>query len=340
MDNTKKRCYELATSIQKKQPWNYFEDSDFIYIHLPDGKDLYIDVLGANKQIYGVSFFEGEEGLFDLLTMANNAADSPRKTIYTAADINNFTLYFEPVHKIYNPVFLDCIEPEYIKQKGSVPYFIHYDRGFVPDKPEKKDFKKLSVYLKIFDLLLEKIKEEGFTQHENEIISVYVDEDYEKDGTDSLSITFLPRPYMSTRYLGIPFDNKRVNKIKKKKQRDGILILDGFYLEPQYFEDVADKPFFPYFAILLSDDGSVLDNRLIIPNMDRIDCFQDMLLKGLEANGRYEAVAIRREEIAGSIGPILNELGMEMCSIDWNIMEEVFDDLEKTFSQFDDNEQN
>lgn len=23
MDNTKKRCYELATSIQKKQPWNY-----------------------------------------------------------------------------------------------------------------------------------------------------------------------------------------------------------------------------------------------------------------------------------------------------------------------------
>ena len=105
MDNTKKRCYELATSIQKKQPWNYFEDSDFIYIHLPDGKDLYIDVLGANKQIYGVSFFEGEEGLFDLLAMANNAADSPRETIYTAADINNFTLYFEPVHKIYNPVF-------------------------------------------------------------------------------------------------------------------------------------------------------------------------------------------------------------------------------------------
>lgn len=339
MDNIKKRCYELAKSIQKKQPWNYFEDTDFIHIHLPNEKDLYIDVLGANKQIYGVSFFEGEEGLFDLLAMANNDCNFKRDVLYISADINNITLYFDPVAKINNPIFIDCIEPEYINQKGSIPYFVQFTRGFIADKPEKKEFKKLVAYLKIFDLLLEKIKDEGFSQHEDEILSVYVDEDYENNGTDSLSITFLPRPYMSTRYFDIPYNQKRVNKIKRKKHKNKTLLLDGFYLEPLYIEEIADKPIFPYVAILLDEDGFLLDYRLLVPNMDRISCFQDMLLNELEKNGCYKGIAIRREEIAGSIGPILSELGMEIYDIDWSVIEEIFDDLEETFNLFNGDEE-
>ncbi len=336
MEKYKTKSYELATLIQSLQPWNFFTDTDPIYVHMLDDTDIYIDIMGAAGKIYGITFFEGESGLGDMLEMANSSNNTDADNYYLMCDMSNITLYFDDIKDIINPSFIDCIEKDYSNLKGKIPYFVRYKRGNFPIKPNRNEFKKLDTYLEILKLIILKVKEEGFSQRDDEILAVYLDDDYKDEGIDGLVFTSLPYPQMSMRYFNLPYDAKRAKKLKKKKESNDFLIIDGKYMSPQ-IADEYKNPIFPYIVLLIAGSGELRDIRFILPDEDRVSVFQDMILNNIEQFGIPETIAVRREEIEASIAPIADDLDFEFSDIDWNLLDEEFDKIEQ-FASMDDSD--
>ena len=67
-----KDLYEFAYEIYKAQPFKYFNDRQFVVSHTGEElEDMYIVILGNAGQVYGVSFYYGEDALSTIEGITN-----------------------------------------------------------------------------------------------------------------------------------------------------------------------------------------------------------------------------------------------------------------------------
>lgn len=308
MIKLKKRSYELAEKIQSLQPWNYFQDSDPIYVEYPDGSFVFLDVMGAAGHIFGLTMFEGEIGLDTMLRMFCGSENfDENENIYFMCDMSNITLYFDAEKDLSNPSFSNCIEKEYRNKSSKVPYFMEYERGYFPTIPQNKSFKRIEDYLFVFTYILEKIQKEGLDQQEDDLLAVYLDEDYKTGDLDSFTFTTLPRPEQSTRYLGITCDKNKFQKLKKKKRTDSVWTLDAAYFDPA-FDGEVDRVIYPYGILLAGEEFQRPILQIITPREDRINFIQNLIYDAINEFGIPDGIAVRKEEMFASIEPIAEEL--------------------------------
>lgn len=328
MNKTKKECYDLALEIQQLQPWNYFENDAPIFIKMPDFSDVYVQILGSDKQIYGIAFYEGEEGLGDLLDMLDGDKTESELT-YQLFNTSFIALYFDAFEDLLNPIYRDCVEKEFKDKPGRIPYFIELEKAYVPGKPQAKTFKRLKEYLTILKLIILKVKDEGLDYESDEIYTIYVDDDYKDNNLDSLNELILPFPKMSLRYINITCDQKRLKKCKKKKKTEDMLILDAFY-PPFTFplDENHSRETVPYFLNLISEDHEgIIDSKILSPLDNREKIVQNMLFDAIEKYGIPNGITIRREDLIEYILPIVNELDIDLYDMDWDEIDKICEEL-------------
>ncbi len=332
MNGTKKECYDLALELQKMNPWNKFFGEDPIFVKLPNEKDLFVQFLSADEGMHGIIFFEGEEGLGDLLDSIN-CDESTMDDEYYLRDASYYSLLFTEYKNIKDSHYDDCcLEKEFKDQPGYIPLFITNERGYIQSKPISKEFKKIKDYLEITKLFLQKLNEESVDYSDNEILSIYLDEDYQTEGIDGLNILYLPFPQMSLRYRNFTCDPIRLNACKSKKRTNDMLTLDAFYTNAPIIEDSLRKPYFPYQVYMLSEKKkNIIDTETLMPIHNRREIIQNMLFSAIENFGIPKGIVVRREEIFGIIFPIIKTLKIDLYDTDWEKLDEINAEISETF---------
>ena len=89
-----RRLYQVATMLGEYKPWEKFWDMDLIGIQNGEEEDtVFFSILGRGGDCYGITVYEGYEGLNDflMLTMHEDMNLSPEYAMYSQ---NNLTCYW------------------------------------------------------------------------------------------------------------------------------------------------------------------------------------------------------------------------------------------------------
>lgn len=151
-----RELYQLATKIKELKPWEQFWDMDLIAIQ-DEGEEepIFISVLGRGGECYGLSVYEGYEGLNDflMLTMQESLNLS---TEYVMFSQNCLSCYWG------NREELSGKQREIIKElgykyrgKNQWLYFMSYYAGYYPYNFNQDEVQRMIKYLNHFVEALE-----------------------------------------------------------------------------------------------------------------------------------------------------------------------------------------
>ena len=66
-----KALYEIATELKELRPWESFWDMDLIQLQGEEEEDVaFVSILGKGGDCYGITVYEGYEGLNDFMRLA------------------------------------------------------------------------------------------------------------------------------------------------------------------------------------------------------------------------------------------------------------------------------
>lgn len=330
------KTYLLAEDIQKIAPWNSYEDTDLIYMELSneeDSQSIYASIMGNAQQVYGIAFYEGEEGLGIYLDMVQSENDTDLNSAYRALSMKCLTVYYDPVSDIQRGPFSRMLDERYKKSKGAVPYFVRFNSPYVPYEVEGEDLENLYRYMKSLKLVLEKVDEEGFSYDANyEILSAQID-DTDVEDIDCFLMK-MPMPMMSMRYFDIPYDKKRLEKVFSKADRtDHLLIIDCDYYGP-FEDDSLDKPFYADMLFFFNEEGMIVDAEMLKPTDHKFEIVVDKLCRYVDRFGIPESIAVRKPDLEYLIGEIADKYDFMIADTEWEILDEDLNDIREHFDQF------
>ena len=324
--DAEKKCNALAEKLQSMQPWNQYQDNDLIVLHFNDAEDVFVTIMGNAGKIFGISFYPGEQGLDALLRILHSDAEDINSHRYYGFDVDNLTLYYDDVKTIKEGPFLDCLDSEYKNRKGRVPYFVLFEQGFVPGRPDEKFFEQMQRYLSGLIRTLEECDSTGLTYKSDEevLYSMMMDED-----PDDISVTVLPYPTMSLRFADLPYDEKdAAAHFRNMKRTDETVIIDMDYLDAMESEDL-DKQFFPLLIIAVAENGQIRKGSFLMPRENRIASIRNFLYEYVKENGIPKNIYARRDEILHILEPICNDQKIELYELMDSGIDDVYTQIRK-----------
>ena len=89
-----KALYEIATELKELRPWESFWDMDLIQLQGEEEEDVaFVSILGKGGDCYGITVYEGYEGLNDFMRLA--LADEMNLSVeFAMFSQNNLTCYW------------------------------------------------------------------------------------------------------------------------------------------------------------------------------------------------------------------------------------------------------
>lgn len=89
---TWKKLYETTKIWSTKKPWLSLESNDWIQIEFDDMESIYCTIMGSLGECIGLSIYQGDAGLADLISISREYDDIDLST-YMMFDQNCITLY-------------------------------------------------------------------------------------------------------------------------------------------------------------------------------------------------------------------------------------------------------
>lgn len=327
--------YKLSEEIQRLAPWNTYVDSDVMYLGFngEEDADVYVSVMGNANEVYGIAFYEGEEGLGIYLDMLMNDDPSPSHADYMAISMKCLTVYYDPISVIKQGPFTDMIDKRYKDAKGAIPYLVKFDFPYVYSGVEGDDLRRLNRYLKAFLLVLKQVDENGYSYDETcEIITAEID-DSDPDDIDCTLIT-MPRPYMSLRYQDVKYDTRHLKQVlKKAKKTDELLIIDEDVIGP-FEDDSVDRPFFAQMLYFIDEQGQIVSIDMLKPTDDKFQIVIDKLANLIERKGIPDVVCVRKPELVYLMEHLSDECGIDLGQIEWQVFDEEIIQIREHLDQF------
>ena len=149
--------YEVATRVKAQKPWEKFWDMDLIGIQKGEEKDTtFFSVLGRSGECYGISVYEGYEGLnnFLMLAMWQELNLSPEYAIFSQ---KNLTCYWG------NRDELTAKQRKTIKDLGYAYrgknqwlYFMSFEPGYQPYNMGAEEVLRMSGHLRDLESALQR----------------------------------------------------------------------------------------------------------------------------------------------------------------------------------------
>lgn len=138
--------YETATRIGNMKPWEQFYDLDLFALEENEAI-TFISILGHNEECYGLSLYEGYEGLKDFMLLLN-FAEMNLSEQYAAFNQNSLTCYWgnrdELTKEQWNTV--KSLGYKY-RGKNQWLYFISRKAGFFPENLNRAEVCRMTEYL-------------------------------------------------------------------------------------------------------------------------------------------------------------------------------------------------
>lgn len=150
-----KVLYEAATQIREFKPWEKFWDMDLIGIRYGAEEDtVFFSILGRGGDCYGITVYEGYEGLncFLMLAMQQHLNLSPE---YAMFNQKNLTCYWGNRDELTDKQRKIIKDLGYsYRGKNQWLYFLSFEPGYYPYNMNEEEVLRMSKYLQDLEVAL------------------------------------------------------------------------------------------------------------------------------------------------------------------------------------------
>lgn len=138
--------YEAAAKIKELKPWEKFWDMDLFA--LAEGADIaFAVILGRGGECYGISIYEGFEGLNDFWRLCNQGRLNISET-YAGLTQTNLTCYWGDRNELSQEQYQIIKSLGYkFRGKNQWPYFLSHKTGYLPYNMDAVEVGRMTAYL-------------------------------------------------------------------------------------------------------------------------------------------------------------------------------------------------
>lgn len=323
-----KYLYHLVIEIGKLEPWDKYWDGDLFVIHPKNYEEpFYCSIMGKEGKCYGISVYEGEEGLKGFLRLASN--EYPYiTTTYQMGIQNCLVCYYDGKYEQVSYENMEIIDKcGFDFDDGEYIYFVEFAKGYYPSFISEDKLEKLiSVYeglLYGLNYMLDNDFEPDFD--DNEILCCYAD-------NHGWKVKTVDKPLMRTDLYPCYEDDfldeeSNLEIYNGFKYNDMELVVDMDYLFcPVENDEGKDVNLLVILFIDLTHD-CILNVINIKPDEDEQEELVDYFKALLCSYGKFESVSARNPVVLNSLYPICEALDIDLYEEDLEFVDEIFDDF-------------
>lgn len=323
-----KELYELASVLKAAKPWEDFWDMDLLVI-CPKGRKepFFCSIMGKGGSCYGISVYEGYEGLQDLEMLADSQM-AGMSSEYAMFEQNNLTCYWGDREEVPMPQ-KNVIRELGLKfrGKGQWPFFLSFKKRFAPYTPDADEAAKLiQVYKGLIAALTYFRENETPVDYENGEVLWYIYN--EKEKLWKPEIHGMPDEFGKEFPIAELEDEILKKKLQKRPRVEGELQLDFIYLNGHLEEEGYDRPVNPLaFMAVEGTSGMVITVELLGPDEEEIEIVLNFLVQFIEQFGRVKTVIARNPWIFAALEDLCEYCGIELVSGDMPELEEAVESM-------------
>ena len=141
--------YEAAMRLKEIEPWETFWDMDLITLEGEWEDEVYVSILGKGGDCYGISVYEGLDGLNDfmILTLAERMNISSEYAMFSQ---NNLTCYWGNREELTKAQWQTVKDLGYkFRGKNQWLYFMSYRKGYFPYNMDQAEVLRMTGYLRM-----------------------------------------------------------------------------------------------------------------------------------------------------------------------------------------------
>ena len=141
--------YEAAMRLKEIEPWETFWDMDLITLEGEWEDEVYVSILGKGGDCYGISVYEGLDGLNDfmMLTLAERMNISSEYAMFSQ---NNLTCYWGNRDELTKAQWQTIKDLGYkFRGKNQWLYFMSYRKGYFPYNMDQAEVLRMTGYLRM-----------------------------------------------------------------------------------------------------------------------------------------------------------------------------------------------
>lgn len=283
---TWKKLYETTKIWSTKKPWLSLESNDWIQIEFDDMESIYCTIMGSLGECIGLSIYQGDAGLADLISISREYDDIDLST-YMMFDQNCITLYMGNRDEVpkHQKNIIKQLGLRY-RGNGNWPYFLSFKKGFMPFDI---DDNQAALLIKVMEKLLEIVPyyQKGKIDvefEENEMIYAHIE-------NNQWQYEAICIPDIDKFVAVIPENEKLMNKLKATSYNDNELIIDinyaaGFVTDPDY-----SQPINPLLVIVFDKKSEmIVFQEMLKPDDDEIQLALDFLVSYILQYGRPRTI--------------------------------------------------
>jgi hypothetical protein len=266
--NEWKQLYELTTRIKELEPWENFWDLDIIGIREGAEEDTaFISTLGRGGDCYGLSIYEGYEGLNDflMLTMQEKMNVSVEYAMFSQ---NNLSCYWGNREELSEKQRSIIKELGYrYRGKNQWLYFMSYQSGYYPYDFNQEEVQKMIRYLTRLIEALEYYYHHNLTidfEHGNMYLFSYDQNTRQWVGCER------ELPFTMYQFQNLVLtDDKLMQDLHEVKKSKFVLEADIVYLGVSVNDKKYERPGNPRLCLVGdSSSGMILKSDMIEPEED------------------------------------------------------------------------
>lgn len=291
-----KDLYQQATIFGDLKPWELFWDLDLISIKYSPEDIYYISILGRNRETFGFSIYEGQDGYDGLMELVHNA-DYPVAALQSIYSHSVVTAYWGNEEELsdFNTQLIESLGYRY-EGEDSWLYFISIEPGFYPFHLNQQQVVQTTELLVV---LIQAIKD-----YQNGLVSIDFDAGnlYEY-AYDQQQQTWLassqPRPPHATSFPFIEItDKKMIRKLEKAPLLFDTLEIDLAFLGMSIGENPHEPAVNACLAIIANEDYGIISSTLIQEFSTRHTLLFDALVEIILAHGKAKTFMVRTDHMA------------------------------------------
>lgn len=309
-----KDLYEAAIQFEKIKPWNWMWDTNIFGVQNPlTGEIGYCCIMGGAGEHFALAVYQGSEGLNGYLLLQSG------ENYPSLQDMLSFQKLL--MASFEDREFLQKEDFQLIRKFGlkfsgpnSCPLFRSYRPGCYPWYLTGEEARYLTLCLwQAIDVSLRfKDSPEILTPPTENRYLVRVPKK-DKTGLSWRDMWIEPLPLQKGEIIVEPFDEIRLEKIKRRiPHRQGVWEVDFFYY-PNPIKEKDERPYYPYITLWVDQhSGFILRHDLAKP-AECISEFQVNFFKLAEKRKILpREILVKKEETFKLLEPITSELGINL----------------------------
>ncbi len=306
------KLYDTATRIKARKPWEKFWDMDIIGITRGNEEDtVFFSILGRGGDCYGVSAYEGFEGLntFLMLAMQQSMNVSSEFAMYHQKNLSCYWGNREELSNAQRKIIKD-LGYKY-RGKNQWLYFMSFEPGYDPYNLDKDEVLRMSQYMHDLELAL--------TYYQENTISV----DFEKgnmfhvilDDKDNVVCgREEPLPFVTFQFGSLCIDDEELlSELKTVPHCDAVLEADVSAPGMSVADKKYDRPANMALALLGdANSGMMLKFEMVRPKENGVVILAEILIGFIFQFGAPREVRVSNEIIEAGLEQICDVCGIKL----------------------------